>query len=83
MRAGLTARSRRVANERQGQAPASERQVQAVFLLKFTPDAADYWDGPKSKMVRAFGLNASVIAGKPVAMGEHGSHIGLSDPTPA
>lgn len=54
-----------------------------LALLKFVPDAADYWDGPSSKMVRAFGMIASVIAGKPVAMGEHGSHTGLSSPTPA
>ncbi len=52
-----------------------------LALLKFVPDAADYWDGPNSKMVRAFGVIASVIAGKPVAMGEHGSHTGLSAPT--
>jgi general stress protein 26 len=47
-------------------------------LLKFVPDAADYWDGPNSRMVRAFGVVASVIAGKPIAMGESGSHSGLS-----
>jgi general stress protein 26 len=49
-------------------------------LLKFIPDTVDYWDGPSSKMVRAFGVLASVVAGKPVAMGEHGSHTGLSAP---
>lgn len=49
-----------------------------LALLKFVPDAVDYWDGPKSQMVRAFGVLASVVAGKPVAMGEHGSHTGLS-----
>lgn len=52
-----------------------------LALLKFIPDRADYWDGPSSKMVRAFGMIASVIAGKPVAMGEHGSHTDLSDST--
>lgn len=51
-----------------------------LALLKFVPDAADYWDGPNSKMVRAFGVLASAVAGKPVAMGEHGSHTGLSAP---
>ncbi len=50
-------------------------------LLKLVPDTADYWDGPSSKMVRAFGMVASVIAGKPVATGEHGLHTGLSAPT--
>lgn len=58
-----------------------------LALLKFVPDAADDWDGPSSRMVRAFGIIASAIAsaiaGKPVAMGEHGSHSGLSSPSPA
>ncbi len=49
-----------------------------LALLKFVPDSADYWDAPNSKMVRAFGVIASVVAGKPVGMGEHGSHTGLS-----
>ncbi len=49
-----------------------------LALLKFIPDAADYWDAPNSKMVRAFGVIASMVAGKPVAMGEHGSHTNLS-----
>jgi general stress protein 26 len=49
-----------------------------LALLKFIPDAADYWDAPNSVMVRAFGAVASIVAGKPVAMGEHGSHTGLS-----
>ncbi len=54
-----------------------------LALLKFTPDKADYWDGPSSKMVRAFGMIASVIAGRPVALGEHGSHTALSASTRA
>jgi general stress protein 26 len=54
-----------------------------LALLKFVPDTADYWDGPSSKMVRAFGVIASVVAGKPVAMGEHGSHTALSASTQA
>ena len=49
-----------------------------LALLKFIPEAADYWDAPNSKMVRAFSVLASVVAGKPVAMGEHGSHTGLA-----
>ena len=48
-------------------------------LLKFVPDAADYWDSPNSKMVRGFGVLASIVAGKPIGMGEHGSHAGLSE----
>lgn len=49
-----------------------------LALLKIVPDAADYWDAPNSKMVRGFGVLASMVAGKPIAMGEHGSHTGLS-----
>ena len=49
-----------------------------LVLLKFIPDRADYWDGPSSKMVRALGMIASVIAGKPVGLGEHGSLTNLS-----
>lgn len=49
-----------------------------LALLKFIPDTAAYWDGPSSKMVRALGMIASVIAGKPVSLGEHGSHTALS-----
>ncbi|MGS5087879.1 pyridoxamine 5'-phosphate oxidase family protein [Hydrogenophaga sp. A37] len=49
-----------------------------LALLKFVPDAADYWDSPNSKMVRTFGVIASMVAGKPIAMGEHGSLTGLS-----
>ncbi len=50
-----------------------------LALLKFVPDAADYWDAPNSKMVRAFSTLVSVVAGKPIGMGDHGSHTGLSD----
>jgi hypothetical protein len=48
-----------------------------LALLKFSPKKADYWDGPSSKMVRALGLMASIIAGKAVGLGEHGSHTTL------
>jgi general stress protein 26 len=51
-----------------------------LALLKFVPDAADYWDAPSSRMVRAFGVLASVLTGKPVGLGEQGSHTGLSAP---
>lgn len=49
-----------------------------LALLKFVPDAADYWDSPNNTMVRAFGTSASMVAGQPMAMGEHDSHTGLS-----
>jgi general stress protein 26 len=51
-----------------------------LALLKFIPESADYWDAPHSKMVRSFGVLASIVAGKPVGMGEHGSLSGLSLP---
>ena len=49
-----------------------------LALLKITPDAADYWDAPYSTMVRAVGMLASVVAGRPVGLGTHGSHDGLT-----
>lgn len=58
-------------------------ESQFLALLKFRPDAADYWDAPDSKMVRAWGMLASVVAGKPIAMGESGSHRGLMADTSA
>jgi general stress protein 26 len=54
-----------------------------LALLKFIPDTVDYWYGPTSKMVRVLGMIASVIAGKPVGLGESGSHTGLSASTRA
>lgn len=49
-----------------------------LALLKFVPDSADYWDAPNSRMVRMLAVAASVIAGTPVAMGEHASLTNLS-----
>lgn len=45
-----------------------------LSLLKFTIKAADYWDAPHCKMVRFIAVAASIIAAKPVGLGEHG-HI--------
>ena len=42
-----------------------------LTLLKFIPHKAEYWDTPHSKMVRLFAMAASVVAGKPIAMGVH------------
>jgi general stress protein 26 len=50
----------------------------ALTCLKFVPSVADYWDASNSRMIRAFSLMASAVTGKPIAMGEHGSHTGLS-----
>jgi general stress protein 26 len=53
-----------------------------LALLKFIPEAADYWDAPNNRMVRAFAVIASVVAGKPVGMGDQGSFTGLSEAAP-
>lgn len=42
-----------------------------LALLKFIPTSAEYWDAPHSKTVRLFSLAASIVAGKPVNMGDH------------
>ena len=42
-----------------------------LALLKFVPETAEYWDAPHSKMVRMFAMAASVIAGKPIGLGDH------------
>ena len=49
-----------------------------LAMLKFVPDAAEYWDAPHSKMVRMAAMAASVVAGKPVGLGEHDKLTGLS-----
>jgi general stress protein 26 len=51
-----------------------------LALLKVVPDIAEYWDAPHSKMVRMLGMAASVVAGKPVLMGEHEVLTALSKP---
>ena len=50
----------------------------SLALLKFVPHSADYWDAPNSKMVRLVSNIVSAVAGKPIGMGEHGSHQGLA-----
>ena len=42
-----------------------------LALLKFVPETAEYWDAPNSKMVRMFAMAASIVASKPIGMGEH------------
>lgn len=44
-----------------------------LALLKFVPRTAEYWDSTHSKMVRMLAMAASVIAAKPIGMGEHGN----------
>ena len=43
-----------------------------LALLKFTPSAAEYWDAVSTKMVHLFATAISVIAARPIGMGEHG-----------
>lgn len=44
-----------------------------LALLKFVPHSAEFWDAPNSKMVRMLALAASIVAAKPIGMGEHGN----------
>ena len=52
-----------------------------LALLKFVPETAEYWDAPHSKMVRLAAMAASVMAGKPVGVGDHDTLTGLSPKT--
>lgn len=52
-----------------------------LALLKFVPESAEYWDAPHSKMVRLAAMAASVVAGKPVGLGDHDTLTGLSPKT--
>lgn len=42
-----------------------------LALLKFIPNAAEYWDAPHSKTIRLFSIAASIVMGKPINMGDH------------
>jgi hypothetical protein len=50
-------------------------------LNQIVPDMAEYWDAPNSKMVRSFAMAASVLAGKPIGLGEHDTLTQLSAPS--
>lgn len=43
-----------------------------LALLRFVPLSAEYWDAPGSKVVQLLALGASIAAGRPIGMGEHG-----------
>lgn len=53
-----------------------------LALLKFVPDTAEYWDASHSKMVRMFAMAASVVARKPVGLGERNTFTELSKRSP-
>ena len=44
-----------------------------LALLKFVPHSAEYWDAPNSKMVCMLAMAASIVAAKPISMGDHGN----------
>ncbi len=44
-----------------------------LALLKFVPHSAEFWDASNSKMVRMLAMAASIIAAKPIGMGNHGN----------
>jgi general stress protein 26 len=58
--------------------PSSEH----LALLKFVPASAEYWDAPNSKMVRMFAMAASIVAAKPMMLGEHDTLTNLSEEAP-
>lgn len=49
-----------------------------LALIKFVPHTADFWDGPDSKVVRLFAMAVSVIARKPIGLGEHATLTDLA-----
>ena len=53
-----------------------------LALLKFVPAGAEYWDAPNSRMVRMFAMAASVVAGKPIGLGDHETLTDLSPRAP-
>lgn len=48
-----------------------------LALLKFVPHTAEFWDAPNSKMVRMLAMTVSIIAAKPIGMGEHSNFNAL------
>jgi len=42
-----------------------------LTLLKFTPHSAEYWDAVDTKMVRLLATAVSVVAARPIGLGEH------------
>lgn len=42
-----------------------------LVLLALQPQLADIWDGPQSEVMRLLALTASVVAARPIGLGEH------------
>jgi len=49
-----------------------------LALLKLVPHHIEYWDAPHSRVVRLLALAASMVAGKPMGLGEHHSMTRLA-----
>ncbi len=42
-----------------------------LSLIKFSPHTAEYWDSAHSAPIRLFAMAASIIAAKPIGLGDH------------
>jgi Pyridoxamine 5'-phosphate oxidase like len=42
-----------------------------LVLLAVQPQLADIWDGPDSEVMRLLALTASLVAARPIGLGEH------------
>jgi len=45
-----------------------------LAVLRLEPVKAEIWDGPDSTVLRMIAMAASVVAGKPLGLGEHETH---------
>jgi len=45
-----------------------------LAVLRLEPIKAEIWDGPDSTVMRMIAMAASVVAGKPLGLGEHETH---------
>ncbi|HOB92739.1 MAG TPA: pyridoxamine 5'-phosphate oxidase family protein [Aquabacterium sp.] len=53
--------------------------AQDLALLQVVPVHAEYWDGPSNIVSRALAMAASITAGRPIGLGEHGE-VDLAPP---
>lgn len=44
-----------------------------LALLEIVPTHAEFWDGPSNVVSRVLAMAASIAAGKPIGLGEHGA----------
>jgi len=49
-----------------------------LALLKVIPEVAEFWDAPNSRMARVFAMVASVVAARPIGIGDHDRLTDLS-----